>query len=174
MRSASAGGRSAAERRWSTRARQPGGARRRLERTALLAGLALGLAACPERADRTPAAPASEGGPGRILYLTYCQGCHGVAGRGDGPAAASLRTPPADLTRLWERYGTPLDRERLAEYIDGRRLIGPHGRREMPVWGHEFFADAPTIEPGVVEDEKRYLIDVLSAYLQTLQTERQL
>jgi mono/diheme cytochrome c family protein len=140
----------------------------------LLAGLTVGLAACPERTDRTAGAPAREGGPGRILYLTYCQGCHGLAGRGDGPAAASLRTPPADLTRLWERYGTPLDRDRLAEYIDGRRLIGSHGPREMPVWGREFFEDAPSIEPGLIEDERRHLIEVLSAYLETLQTERQL
>jgi mono/diheme cytochrome c family protein len=165
----------AVERRRRARARWPGRASRRLERTALvLAGLAVGLAACPERSDRAAGAPAPEGGPGRILYLTYCQGCHGFAGRGDGPAAASLRTPPPDLTRLWERYGTPLDRERLAGYIDGRRLLVPHGRREMPVWGHEFFEDAPPIEPGVVEDEKRHLIAVLSAYLETLQTERQL
>ena len=58
------------------------------------AGLVLSLAlasliaACPERADPV-SAPASEGGPGRILYLTHCQGCHGLEGRGDGPAAAS-------------------------------------------------------------------------------------
>lgn len=155
--------------------RRPRRESRKLERTALLlAGLAVGLAACPERTERTAGVAAGEGGPGRILYLTYCQGCHGLAGRGDGPAAASLRTPPADLTRLWERYGIPLDRERLAEYIDGRRLLGPHGPREMPVWGREFFEDAPPIKPELVEDEKRHLIEVLSAYLETLQTERQL
>ena len=140
----------------------------------VLAGLAMGLAACPERTDRTARAPAAEGGPGRILYLTYCQGCHGTLGRGDGPAAASLHTPPADLTRLWQQYGTPLDRERLAEYIDGRQLLGPHGGREMPVWGREFFQDAPPLEPGLVEAEKRHLIEVLAAYLDTLQSERKL
>ena len=140
----------------------------------MLIGLVVGLAACSERSDRTAGIPAGESGPGRILYLTYCQGCHGPAGRGDGPAAASLRTPPADLTRLWEHYGTPLDRERLAEYIDGRRLIGFHRSEEMPVWGQEFFEDAPPLKPDLVEDEKRHLIEVLSAYLETLQTERQL
>src|SRR3990172_5157245 len=99
--------------------------RRQISRLAAVAGtaVALGLAglgaACPERVDRTVvAAPAGEGGPGRVLYLTYCQGCHGLGGEGDGPAAASLRTPPPDLTRLWQRYGTPLDRPPLAPYID--------------------------------------------------------
>jgi hypothetical protein len=138
--------------------------------------------ACPEPTQQAVAEPVGEGGAGRILYLTYCQGCHGVGGRGDGPAASSLRTPPPDLTRLWERYGTPLDRERLARYVDGRRLVEPHrpegpgppGEPEMPVWGREFFADAPATAPGLVEGQKRHLIDVLVAYLETLQGERQL
>jgi mono/diheme cytochrome c family protein len=142
-----------------------------------LAGLVVGLVACPERADRTaavPAVPASEGGPGRILYLTYCQGCHGLGGRGDGPAATSLRTPPPDLTRLWQSYGTPLDRERVVEYIDGRGLIGAHGPREMPVWGDEFFEDAPPLATNLVEGARRHLIEVLVNYLETIQTQRQL
>ena len=149
---------------------------RRLERAGLavgLAGLVVGLAACPERTDRATVSLAGEGGPGRILYLTYCQSCHGVAGRGDGPAAASLRATPPDLTRLWEHYGTPLDRERLVEYVDGRWLIGVHGPRKMPVWGREFFEDAPPTTHNL-ETTKRHLIDVLVGYLETLQTERQL
>jgi putative copper export protein/mono/diheme cytochrome c family protein len=32
------------------------------------------------------------------LFPTECASCHGVAGRGDGPLAASLPEPPADLT----------------------------------------------------------------------------
>jgi putative copper resistance protein D len=35
---------------------------------------------------------------GEALYRTHCQGCHGVAGYGDGPAGASLPRRPADLT----------------------------------------------------------------------------
>jgi hypothetical protein len=78
---------------------------------------------------------------------------------------------PPDLTRLWKRYGTPLDRERLVEYIDGRWLVGAHDPREMPVWGSEFFEDAPPMAPGL-EGMKRHLIGVLADYLETLQTER--
>lgn len=126
-----------------------------------------------ERADTTAALPTGEDGPGRILYLTYCQSCHGAAGHGDGPAASSLRERPPDLTRLWERYGTPLDREPLVEYIDGRWLVDVHGPREMPLWGQEFFEDAPPMAPGL-EGVKRHLIEVLVGYLETLQTERTL
>lgn len=35
---------------------------------------------------------------GAALYVENCALCHGATGRGDGPAAASLRTHPADLT----------------------------------------------------------------------------
>lgn len=146
----------------------------RAARLVLLLALASPIAACGESGDRaapTPA-PAGEGGPGRILYLTHCQGCHGLEGRGDGPAAASLRTRPTDLTRLWQRYGTPLDRARLTAYIDGRGLLEVHGPREMPVWGDEFFEDAPPLTPNLVEGAKQHLISVLVEYLETIQTER--
>ncbi len=141
-------------------------------RRACLAALALAVAACGDAPE--PQAPAGERGPGQILYLTYCQSCHGVAGRGDGPTAPSLRAKPADLSRLWERYGTPLDRERLAQYIDGRQLLSPHHAREMPIWGSAFFEDAPRGTPDLVERERRHLIDVLVAYLEALQSERSL
>jgi len=36
---------------------------------------------------------------GRELYRRHCMQCHGPGGRGDGPLAASLPHPPADLTR---------------------------------------------------------------------------
>ncbi len=34
---------------------------------------------------------------GRVIYQQHCEVCHGAQGRGDGPAAASLRPPPVDL-----------------------------------------------------------------------------
>lgn len=134
--------------------------------------LALALAACGEAKD--PQRPAGAGGPGQILYLTYCQSCHGIGGRGDGLAAASLRKPPTDLTRLSERYGTPLDRERVAEYVDGRTLLSTHGAREMPIWGDAFFEDSPAGTPELVERSRERLITVLVEYLETLQAERKL
>lgn len=132
----------------------------------------LALAACGERVEPpSVAARVARGGPGQILYLTYCESCHGASGRGDGPAAEALRTPPTDLTRLWQTHGSPLDRERVAEYIDGRQLLGIHQSREMPVWGEEFFEDLPPTTPNV-ETVKRRLIEVLVEYLQTLQSEQ--
>jgi putative copper export protein/mono/diheme cytochrome c family protein len=41
---------------------------------------------------------------GSAVFAANCVGCHGVAGRGDGPRAATLAVPPANLTQphLWE------------------------------------------------------------------------
>jgi putative copper export protein/mono/diheme cytochrome c family protein len=41
---------------------------------------------------------------GAAVFAANCARCHGVSGRGDGPSAASLAVPPADLTasHLWE------------------------------------------------------------------------
>jgi putative copper resistance protein D len=33
------------------------------------------------------------------IYQQNCMVCHGVQGRGDGPAARAMRPPPADLTQ---------------------------------------------------------------------------
>jgi copper transport protein len=35
---------------------------------------------------------------GETLYEQYCLHCHGIRGKGDGPAGRALRPPPADLT----------------------------------------------------------------------------
>lgn len=37
---------------------------------------------------------------GKAVYERHCQSCHGVTGYGDGPAAASLRVPPANFHRF--------------------------------------------------------------------------
>ena len=37
---------------------------------------------------------------GKAVYERHCQDCHGLTGRGDGPAAASLKVPPADFQRF--------------------------------------------------------------------------
>jgi len=51
--------------------------------------------------DIEPVAPlgaASSAARGATVFRAACTSCHGAAGRGDGPAAAGLTPPPADLT----------------------------------------------------------------------------
>ena len=37
---------------------------------------------------------------GKVVYEQHCQNCHGASGRGDGPAAASLKVPPTNFQRF--------------------------------------------------------------------------
>ena len=37
---------------------------------------------------------------GRGVYERHCQHCHGLGGRGDGPAVAALKIPPANFQRI--------------------------------------------------------------------------
>jgi mono/diheme cytochrome c family protein len=69
---------------------------------------------------------------GAVLYRKYCAACHGVGGRGDGPAASALSPPPPDLTRLTS------DVRNLMRQIDGSRTVRAHGSAAMPVWGEVF------------------------------------
>jgi mono/diheme cytochrome c family protein len=43
--------------------------------------------------------------PGKQTYKEYCAACHGLDGRGHGPAAWSLRKQPANLTTIAKRHG---------------------------------------------------------------------
>jgi mono/diheme cytochrome c family protein len=105
---------------------------------------------------------------GAGLYTRYCASCHGVTARGDGPTAASLKTPPADLTRLAARWGDPLDRERLAEFLDGRNSPRAHGTSEMPVWGERLYRGEREESPAR-EAARRGTILLILEYLQTRQ-----
>ena len=69
---------------------------------------------------------------GKALYYRNCASCHGIAGRGDGPAAPSLAVRPTDLTQL------RMSVQELMQVIDGRTPVQAHGSSEMPVWGEVF------------------------------------
>lgn len=105
---------------------------------------------------------------GAQLYTTYCASCHGVTAHGDGPAAASLRRPPPDLTHLSERWGVPLDQQALAAFLDGREAPRAHGTPDMPVWGEKLYAGERAESPAR-EAARRGTILLIIEYLQTLQ-----
>jgi mono/diheme cytochrome c family protein len=74
---------------------------------------------------------------GRELFRTYCASCHGVSGRGDGPAAVALRVPPVDLRYYAMNNGGVFPETQLRRIVDGRD-VRAHGTTEMPVWGDAF------------------------------------
>jgi mono/diheme cytochrome c family protein/uncharacterized membrane protein len=64
----------------------------------LLANTQFGWIA-PAGNSRNPIAPTAESlAEGDHIFSEYCLPCHGPRGKGDGPLAAQLNPPPADLT----------------------------------------------------------------------------
>jgi len=103
---------------------------------------------------------------GRAAYSLYCSSCHGKTGQGDGPVAASLKVPPADLTRLASAHGGKFPADRVYARIDGREPVLAHGPSDMPVWGMSFQDPGKDYnQESMVEHKIRDLV----AYLATLQ-----
>jgi mono/diheme cytochrome c family protein len=104
---------------------------------------------------------------GGEVFASRCAPCHGSSGVGDGPAAASLKVPPADLTRIAARRGGEFPDGEISRTIDGRFDIPAHGSREMPVWGERFSAVIP--ESGLGDEIARGQIVILVEYLKSIQ-----
>jgi mono/diheme cytochrome c family protein len=81
---------------------------------------------------------------GREEYEANCASCHGTNGQGFGPMRPYLTKMPSDLTTIARRNGGVFPNQLMWEVIDGRTSteIGPHGSREMPVWGNDYRAEA--------------------------------
>lgn len=106
---------------------------------------------------------------GEKYFRRYCASCHGMTGTGDGPVAASLAKPPANLRMLSDKYGSPLPVAKLADLIDGRDAVRAHGNADMPVWGERFYGvgQGERGELGISE-----IIGKIVAYLETIQDRR--
>jgi cbb3-type cytochrome c oxidase subunit III len=80
---------------------------------------------------------------GRRLYVSYCQLCHGIGGKGDGPLAKSMGIAPADLTTTVRARSDTI----LTKIITGEgELITGRDRHDlisdaMPEWKDIFDDD---------------------------------
>jgi mono/diheme cytochrome c family protein len=122
----------------------------------------------PERSRSQPTERAPQLTPrsmsGKDLFGFYCATCHGRDGRGNGPAAAALKTMPADLTRIAARREGRFPRSEIAAIIaTENRSVTAHGSADMPVWG-PIFRGLDTSEP---RNEMR--IENLVTYLESIQ-----
>ncbi|MBZ5685484.1 MAG: cytochrome c [Acidobacteriia bacterium] len=77
---------------------------------------------------------------GPKMFKAYCAVCHGIDGRGNGPAAEALKVPPSDLTALAKRNAGKYPSDHVTSAIRGELHLPPHGSKEMPVWGALFWA----------------------------------
>ena len=135
-------------------------------RCALILGplLALGCAATAQDkvTNKTATNPSIEAG--KRTFTHHCAVCHGADGRGHGPAAVALSTPPADLSKLAKDHGGKFPYEYVSGVVRFGKPISAHGSSEMPVWGPLF-----AVHEGATEQRVRKIIKELCEYLATLQ-----
>jgi mono/diheme cytochrome c family protein len=105
---------------------------------------------------------------GQQEFMTYCAGCHGTEGKGDGPLAGMFAIETPDLTLITERTGGgefPFRNTLLL--IDGRD-VRAHGG-EMPIWGERFQYGAPSQRGETADMVARGRILSLVSYLESIQ-----
>ena len=112
-------------------------ARKALLLWGLLAAFVIVAAAQKPVVKKVPA-PQTSAASGKEMYVSYCASCHGVAGKGDGPAVAALKAAPPDLTTLSHRNQGKFPGAHVAQSIKGDMSMPAHGSKEMPVWGPVF------------------------------------
>ena len=107
---------------------------------ALAVGLVSAVTAAPQSAGVTaPRGQTFQGAnQGAEMFRGYCAPCHGVKGVGDGPAAAALKTRPADLTRLAAANKGEFPAQRVDMVLEFGVAVSAHGSTEMPTWGAAF------------------------------------
>lgn len=131
----------------------------------LIAVFAVCSAAQQKSAELKPeAAPVTSAASGSEMYTSYCASCHGKDGKGNGPAAAALKTAPPDLTTLAKRNDGKYPALRVTSILRGKETLVAHGDQEMPVWGPVFHTMA-----GGQEAVVDLRISNLNKYLESLQ-----
>ncbi len=101
---------------------------------------------------------------GKLMYQSYCAPCHGVDGRGHGPAAQAMKTQPVDLTQLARINHGKYPESHIASVLEFGTSLPAHGSAAMPIWGHLF----DRIDPAQSQ-ETALRVGNLTHYLETMQ-----
>ena len=107
---------------------------------ALFGALIAAAVSAPLAASETEQDPIEK--IGKQEFIQSCAACHGVNAKGDGPVADLLAVELPDLTTIRKRHGGEFPASWVYRIIDGRTEVPAHGRREMPVWGDRYRAEA--------------------------------
>jgi mono/diheme cytochrome c family protein len=133
--------------------------------TALAAAFAMGVGYADQSSAKVIIpVPRTSPTSGKQMFSSYCAPCHGVDGRGHGPAATALKAQPADLTGLNKKYHGRFPDTHIVTVLEFGSDIPAHGSAEMPVWG-------PILGKMNVANsqDKQLRISNLSRYIESIQ-----
>lgn len=111
--------------------------------------------------------PHTSANSGQQMYSTYCAVCHGADGKGMGPAAPALKTPPPDLTMLTKNNGGKFPADHIASVLRFGTEEPAHGTAEMPIWGDLLHSLHPDDGKGGVLVQQR--IKNITDYIRQIQ-----
>jgi mono/diheme cytochrome c family protein len=104
---------------------------------------------------------------GKQMYSTYCAVCHGVDGKGSGPAAAALKERPTNLAQLARDNGGKFPDAHIYSVLQFGMETTAHGSKDMPIWGPALRSlDKGSPSPEMEEHQR---LANLTNYLKTLQ-----
>jgi mono/diheme cytochrome c family protein len=130
----------------------------------LVLALAVGAQEEPKKTIKHVPIKPTSAASGQEMYKSYCAVCHGVDGKGAGPAAEALKTPPTDLTMLAKNNDGKYPGLKVAATIRGEANLPAHGSKEMPVWGRLFWSMSSGHEAEVQQR-----VTNLNNYIESLQ-----
>ena len=136
---------------------------RRFILCALIVLVAITFTVAQTTIKKTPA-PYTNPASGQEMYKAYCASCHGLDGKGSGPAASAMKQPLPDLTQLSKKNGGKFPTDHVSSVINGDANSPAHGSAEMPVWGPVFMKVSQS-HVGQVQQRVHNLAD----YIQSLQ-----
>ena len=101
---------------------------------------------------------------GQEMFNNYCAPCHGVDGKGHGPAATALKPAPTDLTVLTKQNHGKFPDSHIVAVLQFGTDVPAHGSAAMPVWG-------PILgKMDQANSQQKHLrISNLSRYLESIQ-----
>jgi hypothetical protein len=105
----------------------------------------------------TPAGPEA---PNEGLYRVYCADCHGIEADGNGRRAPALRLAPPDLTHLTAKWGSPLPKVALTDFVMRAERLGTPNT----ICGER-------VHWGANQIERRIAVLAILGYLETVQAE---
>lgn len=106
---------------------------------------------------------------GATLFDNLCAVCHGVDGKGGGPAAPALAMTTPDLTALSAANGGVFPRQAVEDAINGKRRVVAHGSVDMPIWGELLVELRPD---WTLSHRKAFMndrIDRMTAHIESIQ-----
>ncbi len=129
----------------------------------LMLTVAFALCAAQAKIEKKPA-PYTPPDSGKDMFKAYCASCHGLDGKGSGPAASAMKAPLPDLTLLSKKNGGKYPSDHVAAVIEGDSNSPSHGSSDMPVWG-PVFMKVSQHQPAQVQQR----VHNLNEYIASLQ-----